>query len=294
VAPLIAAQRDAAGASAWILMDDVAAALDEYSRERPWPAPEALTRVKQVLDELARLHAWWEQPERRARLQSCRWLVSVEQFLWVEAPAYAAALGKTARRASRGRRAAPDEFGANVRAFLDWLPVGERPFWEDLLCDREPLVAAFRSFPQTLMHGDADDRNIGLRWVTADPTSAKGTEHTPEAVFIDWEWIGRGPPALDFARVWGTFAAVCAPAAPLPESLSSGELLEYYFERYTTAGGRLTDREAWQRSYPLAALAAALTQVAFFGRMVRENVKPVLAVLGRQVELLTTAKQYLA
>ena len=111
---------------------------------------------------------------------------------------------------------------------------------------------------------------------------------------IDWEWIGRGPAALDFARVWGTFAAVCDPGSPPPEVLSSSELPDYYFERYAAANGKLTDRETWRRSYPLAALAAALTQVAFFGRMVRDDVKPVLAVLDRQMELLTTAKQYLA
>ena len=130
--------------------------------------------------------------------------------------------------------------------------------------------------------------------MTADRASAARTaEGTPEIVLIDWEWIGRGPPALDFARVWGTFAAVCAPGAPPPAVLSSSELPDYYFERYAAAGGQLTDRETWRRSYPLAALAAALTQVAFFGRMIRNDVKPVLAVLDRQTELLPTATRYL-
>jgi hypothetical protein len=294
VAPIIGAQLEAAGTSAWIVMEDVTAALGEYSPERRLPAPEALTRVKQILDGLARLHAWWERPEQRARLRGCRWLVSVEQFLRVEASAYAAALGRAARSARTDTRAPTEEFCADVRAFLDWLPAGDRQLWADLLCDREPLVAAFRSFPQTFLHGDADVRNIGLRWVTAGPVSAGGTENMHEVVLIDWEWIGRGPPALDFARVWGTFAAVCAPGAPPPAVLSSGELPDYYFERYAAANGKLTDREIWRRSYPLAALAAALTQVAFFGRMVREEGKPVLAVLDRQMELLTTAKQYLA
>ncbi len=294
VAPIIGAQLEAAGTSAWIVMEDVAAALDEYSRERRLSAPEALLRVKQVLDGLARLHAWWERPEQRARLRGCRWLVSAEQFLRVETPAYAAALGKASRGASTDGQTATDELRADVRAFLDWLPAGDRSLWENLLCDREPLVAAFRSFPPTLLHGDADDRNIGLRWVTTDAAAAEGTGGAPEVVLIDWEWIGWGPPALDFARVWGTFAAVCAPGSPLPAALSSAELPDYYFERYMAAGGKLTDRATWQRSYPLAALAAALTQVAFFGRMVREEVKPVLAVLDRQMELLATAKRYLS
>jgi hypothetical protein len=83
------------------------------------------------------------------------------------------------------RRAATDEFCANVRAFLDWLTPGDRRLWAELLCDREPLVAAFRSVPHTLLHSDADVRNIGLQWVTAAPTDAGGTENTPEVVFID-------------------------------------------------------------------------------------------------------------
>ena len=293
VAPIIGAKLTAAGTSAWIVMEDVAAALSEYSRERPLPAPEALARVKHVLDGLARFHAWWERPEQRMRLRDCRWLVSLEQFLRVEASTYAAAFGRAERRPSAGGRAAADELRADLQAFLDWLPAGDRPLWKTLMCDREPLVTAFRHFPPTLLHGDADDRNIGLRGVAADPARAGGAEGTPELVLIDWEWIGWGPAALDFARVWGTFAAVCAHGSPPPEALSSGELPDYYFERYMAAGGKLTDRQAWQQSYPLAALAAALTQVAFFGRMIRDNVKPVLAALNRQMELLTMVKQYL-
>jgi hypothetical protein len=292
-APIVGAKLEAAGTGAWIVMEDVADALGEYSRERPLPAPEALARTKQVLDGLARLHAWSERPEQAARLRSCPWLVPAERFLRAEAPTYAAALGKAGPPAGRGGRAVTDELRADVRAFLDWLPAGDRRFWERLLCDREPLVAAFRSFPDTLLHGDTDDRNIGLRQAPADPASPGGVEGGREVVLIDWEWIGKGPPALDFARVWGTFAAVCAQGSPPPEALSSEELPDYYFERYAAAGGTLTDRETWRRSYPLAALAAALTQVAFFGRMVRDGVQPVLAVLERQMELLATVEQYL-
>jgi hypothetical protein len=291
--PIVGAKLEAAGAGAWIVMEDVATALGEYSRERPLPAPEALARTKQVLDGLARLHAWSERPEQRARLRSCPWLVPAERFLRAEAPAYAAALGRAGRPAGPNGRAVTDELRTDLRAFLDWLPAGDRRLWERLLCDREPLVAAFRSFPDTLLHGDTDDRNIGLRPASIDPALSGGAEGAGEVVLIDWEWIGKGPPALDFARVWGTFAAVCDRGTPPPAALSSAELPDYYYERYAAAGGTLTDRETWRRSYPLAALAAALTQVAFFGRMARDGVQPVLAVLERQMELLTTAKQYL-
>ena len=162
-----------------------------------------------------------------------------------------------------------------------------------MLCDRESLVAAFRPFPHTLVHGDTDDRNIGLRRTPGRPSPTGGAEDAQEVVLIDWDWIGKGPPALDYARVWGTFAAVCTHDSPPSEALSSEELPDYYFERYTEAGGELTDQATWRRSYPLAAFATALTQVAFFGRMVRNRVAPILAVLERQMDRLSRVKSYL-
>ena len=284
IAPIVGARLDPGETKAWLVMEDVAAALNEYSRDRPLSPAEAVVRVKQVLNHLARFHAWWERPKQQTKLRGYPWLVPVERFLWCEAPAYAAVLG----RSSVGGRAqgspVTDELRADVQAFLSWLPSGERRLWEEILWNRESLVTAFREFPQTLLHGDADDRNIGLRWPAPEAGSSGNT--SPELILIDWEWMGSGPPALDFVRVWGTFAALCDLAQPPPETLFSSELPDYYFERYATHGGKLTDQQSWRQSYYVAAVAAALSQIPFFGSIIRNDVKPVMAILERQMEVL--------
>jgi hypothetical protein len=78
--------------------------------------------------------------------------------------------------------------------------------------------------------------------------------------------------------------AVCDPSQPLPEAVFSDELPEYYFERYRAYGGMLVDVNAWRRSVALARLACIMPQIAFVGSMVRQDVRPVLAVMERQVE----------
>ena len=225
------------------------------------------------------------------KLRGYPWLVPLERVLWCEASAYATVLGRPAEDGRAKGSPVTDEFRANIQAFLTWLPSNDRRAWEELLWNREAVVTAFREFPQTLLHGDADDRNIGLRWPATKAGSSGDT--SPDLVLIDWEWIGSGPPALDFVRVWGTFAAVCDRSQPPPETLSSGELPEYYFERYTTYGGKLADRQVWQRSYQVAVVAAALTQVPFLGSLIRNQVKPAMAALERQMEMLAPAARAL-
>jgi aminoglycoside phosphotransferase (APT) family kinase protein len=141
-----------------------------------------------------------------------------------------------------------------------------------------------------MLHGDVDDRNIGLRGAgaAAGPGGA-----TPELVLIDWEWIALGPPALDVARVCGSAPAVCDPSRPRPEALFSGELPDYYFERYRAHGGALADRDAWRRSFGVALLAGVLTQIPFAGSMIRRGVAPVVATFERLVELLLPAARSL-
>jgi hypothetical protein len=84
----------------------------------------------------------------------------------------------------------------------------------------------------------------------------------------------------------GRFPVVCDRSRPLPDAVFSDELSEHYFERYRAHGGALADREAWRRSCALARLAGGMSQVAFFGSMVRRGVAPVLAVIARQIEPL--------
>lgn len=291
--PILGARLDSGGAAAWIAMEDVASALSAYSREHPLPPAEAVARAKQALDGLARLHARWERPARQARLRRSSWLVPFERFLWYEAASYATVLGRARPVDGATGSTVSDEYRADVQALLAWLPAGDRRVLEELLCRREPLVAALGAFPRTLLHGDVDDRNIGLRRPRGKSTSDRDGDDVPELVLVDWESVTAGPPALDVAHLSSAFPAVCDPAQPLPEAAFSDELPEHYFERYRAHGGKLVDRDAWRRSCALARLACGMTQVAFFGAMMRQGVRPVVATLARQLEMMMPAARSL-
>ena len=58
------------------------------------------------------------------------------------------------------------------------------PRWPDIeaICD---------SSSQTFVHGDVSGRNIRLRM----------TEGMPDPLLFDWEWAGRGSPAIDLGRL---------------------------------------------------------------------------------------------
>ena len=293
VVPFVGARLDPSGDAAWIVMEDVSAALREYSRERRLPPAEAVARVKQVLERLARLHAWWERPRQRAKLRRYSGLVPFERFPRCQEAGYAIALGRTPPAGAAPGSPVTEDFRADVHAFLDWLPAGHRSAFELLLYRREPLVAALGAFPRTLLHGDVDDRNVGLRHRPGRAATNGSAGASSELVLIDWEWITVGPPALDVARLCGSAVAVCDPSRPPPEALFSDELPDYYFERYRAHGGALADRAAWRRSFGLALLAAGLTQVPFAGSMIRRGVGPVVATFERQVEMMLPAARSL-
>ena len=267
-------------------MDDASEALARYSRDAPLHPTEAVARAGQVLDGLARLHVWWEHPERQARLSACRWLVPFERALWCEAAEFARVLGKPAPAGLAPGSEPAEEFRADLAAFLAWLPAGDRPRFESLLTRREPLVEALSGLPRTLLHGDTDDRNIGLRASGAGAASSHDAGSAPDLVLIDWEWIGYGPPALDVARLWATLPAVCDHTLPPPEETFTFDLPDHYFDRYRAYGGVLTDRATWRRACTVAMLGHGFGQIGFFGAMIRHDVKPVLATISRQFEMI--------
>lgn len=286
VAPIVGAWPDRDERAAWIAMEDVSSALGRYSREAPLQSDEAVVCARLVLDRMARLHTHWERPEQRPILRRCSWLVPGERYLWSEAASVAAALGRTAPGGIPAGSVLTDEYRADVAAFFAWLPSGDRAMFEELFCNRERLVAALRPLPRTLVHGDLGDRNLGLRW----PISL---DDGPELVLIDWEWMGFGTPALDVARLWGGFPAICDLSRPLPEAAFSFELPDYYFERYRAYGGVLLDARAWQRICALTLLGLGMSQVSFAGSMIRHNVTPVVAGFSRQIETMTAAARSL-
>jgi Phosphotransferase enzyme family len=287
--PIVGTWLDADGRAAWIAMEDVSPALSIYSRDLPLHPAQALTRARLVLERMARLHVRWERPDRQATLRRCPWLVPMERFLWFEADRCAAALGHAARPGSRPVGDLTDEYRDDLAALLAWLPSADRAMFEDLFCHRERLVSAMRPFPRTLIHGDLDDRNLGLRQGPASGASEEATE----LVLIDWEWMAFGTPALDVARFWGGFPAVCDLSMSLPEAAFSDELPAYYFEHYRAYGGALLDARAWHRACSLALLGLTMSQVSFIGSMIRHDVAPVVAGLARQLDTITAAARTL-
>ena len=162
-----------------------------------------------------------------------------------------------------------------------------------MLWDRTPLVAVLGSSPRTLIHGDLDDRNLGLRPAVARNMHDDHADALSELVLIDWEWMGFGTPALDVARVWATFPAVCDHAQPCPEAAFSSDLLDYYLDRYRAYGGGQIDPSSWRRECALAMLAYALSQVRFIGSVLRHDPYAVLPTLERQLEIVLEAARSL-
>jgi len=291
--PLLGACKDTAGSGVWLAMDDVSAALDRYSRAAPLPGDVAVARLRTALTRLASLHVWWETPARQALLRRSAWLVPGERMLWCEAGSYAEALGRPRLAQAAAGSAVTEMFRANVAAFLAWLPADDRPLFANLLCDRTALVAAVAALPGTLLHGDLDDRNIGLRLAGGDRPADVERADADELVLIDWEWMGYGPPALDVARAWATFAAVCDPAQPLPAEVYTDELPMHYLDQYRRLGGRSLSDQEWRRQFGLALLANGMTQVDFFGAMAHQNVTTVLNTLAPQFEIMARAARTL-
>jgi hypothetical protein len=253
--PYVGSKVSPDGTSAWTAMTDVSAELGEYSSAHPLPPEQVLVRVRHALDGMARLHAWWEQPAQQEKLAQCEWLTPWEWRVWTNAATYAYALDRQPAGghgmglpATEGRR-------ANLRAFLDWLAPRDREMWTELLCDRRPLLAAIPDVPLTLLHGDPDQRHIGLRWL-----EGPGTESS-ELVLIDWEATSRGLGAWDVKHLLLNVPSLCDPAQPCPDFCLSGELEDYYFERYLAEGGRSVTPELWPRAYELGGLVTLMESI---------------------------------
>jgi hypothetical protein len=291
--PIVGVRRDAVGAGAWIVMEDVADALGQYSREAPLQPAEAVARASLVLDRLARLHSWWERPEQQSRLRACPWLMPAERFLWCEAGSCAAALGREARSGLPPGSEVTEAYRADVAALLAWVPAGDRAVFERLLYDRAPLEAALGSAPRTLIHGDVDDRNLGLRPAPAPSVFHESADAVSDLVLIDWEWMGLGTPALDVARIWATLPAICDRAQACPETAFSGELMDLYLDRYHAYGGSQIEPHSWRRQCMLAMLAHGLGQVQFIGAVLRHDPYGVLPTLERQLEIVLGAARSL-
>jgi len=271
VVPFVGARRSPDGSQAWLAMHDVSTELSAYPR-LGLSGAQVLSRAKVILARLARFHVLWEQPTRQAELHASPWLRRPQEYLWDLAPTYTQALGRSpSAYVPPGASAPPswDGLAADLEAFLETLPVDQRRLWEELLVDRQVLLQALLPYPQTLLHHDLDDRNIGLRW--SGGGASQSTAHEPsELVLIDWEWMATGPAAIDVARIIQFLPVVLAPGAAAPQAFWNNELADYYFARYCADGGACADPASWRRSYGLGLVAQSIAQMpSTHGRMLR-------------------------
>jgi hypothetical protein len=265
VVPFVSALNSADNTEAWLAMVDVSTELSIYTR-LGLSGEQVISHAQAILARLAYFHALWEQPERQAELQACPWLARPESFLWEMAPTYAHALGRPPSPHTPPSVSGPpvwDELSNDLNAFLQARPPDERRLWEQFMVDRHALVEGLAAYPQTLLHNDLDDRNIGLRW-------ADSATESPDLVLIDWEWIARGPAVIDVAKLVLMLPIMIAPGGPIPQAVWTDELADEYFDHYRAAGGRCVDKAAWRRAYGLALVAQGVAQMpSVHGRLRR-------------------------
>jgi hypothetical protein len=256
IVPFIGTWRAPDNSEAWLAMADVSTELSAYPR-MGLDGEQVLSRAQTILARLAQFHVSWEQPERQAELQASDWLRRPEGYEWELAPT--------------------EGLSANLDAFLVGRPANERRLWEHLLLGRHTLMESLAAYPQTLLHNDLDDRNIGLRW-PAGGAAAKVIARDPsDLILIDWEWIAAGPAALDVANIIQRLPIMVAPGSPIPAAFWTNELANYYFKHYQAAGGTCVDATDWRRSYGLALVAQGVAQMPFIHGSMRRAIRGEIA-----------------
>ncbi len=258
--PIVASSLDADGGGSWLLMKDVSAELDQYGRPNQFPFEQVKQKVSIVLDRLAQMHVHWESSDLLAEAVEHSRYNDCAAHMSTRAAAYHHALHKGATGEVVNGDVIDEAFVAQLRAFLDWLSPELRPMWERVLLDRSDLIAAANALPHTLLHGDLDDRNIGLS-VDISPDDATLT-------LIDWEWICTGPGAVDAAKPIHQLLASCT---------GQPELLDTYFEMLPLWGEEYA--QAYQRHGGLRASEDQVLHAYHLGH-VREAMSPFPHVIG--------------
>ena len=244
--PYVGVTVDDADGSAWIVMEDISDALQAAGA--PGTPDEQFERAKVILDRLARWHVGWEQPDRKAILERCPWLVQQDSRLWWGADHFAAALGINPRHPERvlnpSDPAMRELSRRCVRVFWDMLTEAQRQVWKKHPVNRDDLVAACADLPRTLIHGDCGSVNMGLRM---------GEERT-ELLLIDWEWTAVASPAFD---IWYYALSVAGPFSVHAMDMRSA-LCAYDYGRCLAHGGKAMDEATWERACALASIFEGL------------------------------------
>ncbi|MBM3214710.1 hypothetical protein FJZ36_07330 [Candidatus Poribacteria bacterium] len=284
VAPILAAWSDNSATEAWVVMEDISATLNEFRMPRQWMPDEVASpaytldetwrRTAYVLDGVARLHVAWEGPERRPLLDSCDFLtphrVAMEGLL----PSYRWAFGLD-REWTRTPNP-PEWLRANANAFLERVSSGDRGIWAELICDRSPFVDALVSEPVTLLHGDLDFRNVGLRW----------EDDGASVSLIDWECLGVGSLVLDATKA-------CYHALPISQGAWIDRVKERYFQAYVANGGKAYSHDAYDRAFEIAfASHGVIWFPTHAGTHIRRGAESLLWI-DRAIERMTAAMKTL-
>jgi len=242
-----------ADGESWVVLEDVAEELAVW-KELTTNA-DALIGEYALLDVVARLHVTFEKESHRDRLRAAEgFLVPLERYLrrfeglyreWYtdqkSDPRESEALQAAKRLVSTYREV--------WDTFLDKLPLSDRDHWMKQMLNRNALVAAADGLPVTLLHGDLAPRNVGIRREPAGDT----------IVLIDWEVAGIGLPTLDVVMFHIPFRDVTGKAM---------ELLDYYFGRYATCGGRMTAAQR-KRASDIATVYYGVSWLPFCGEVYR-------------------------
>jgi hypothetical protein len=198
--------------SGWaILMRDVEAALLPYARFDG-------ADNEHILDAMAALHATFlALPDLADPMLG---LCNLRHVYTFHSP-------QTGRREAGG----PDGHPRLILEGWDMLQTMIEPDVKDviyeLLENPQPLCNALSRYPQTLLHGDWRQANLGL--LRGEPT---------QVILLDWQLAAVAPPAVELARYLGTTSAL------LP--ISKEAAIAYYQQ---SLAYRLGDRfeESWWR-----------------------------------------------
>ena len=233
-APYVGVATNEDKSMAWMVMEDISKELNAFNF--PESTEKWLADAKYIFDRIACFHVHWEHPKRINELKKHTWLATQEAQLQMFASYYQQQLGQIPRIANEFPDEVYNRFRAATLAFIDWLPESDRGLWEEHICNRVSIIKAVSGLPQTLVHGDLDRRNIGLR--------LQGEKTT--LLLIDWEFIGLAWPGLDIIRLVNAVENVGA------SPKDSQSLSDHYFESYLTHGGTRMDIDTWNRARDLA------------------------------------------
>ena len=263
--PILAATQVGRQQSVWIAMSDVSDDLSQYGRAHQRPYQVAEERLRQILSSLARFHVHWESHPQLGELRQGRNLLDISNVMWLYATLYSSALDEAPRyRGTIGQMASP-EISARLRAFLDRLPDDVRPMWRSALVDRRSLLQEILTLPQTLLHGDLDDRNVGLRY-------QDGSQVADGLVLIDWEFCGIGPAGVDVAKLLLQFGGVVdlrnVPSVPFQTLFD--EFSAHYVDAYRQWGGTASTDEQILKGIQLGFIKECLVPMPLsFGELIQ-------------------------